>query len=331
MAAIFPLFSLILLHLCVVVFPFHCHKSVRLSAGIRWTMLICALVAFAGAVVSYFLTPTYDASMLVQEGQYLPLDHVWLRPSEQDMKLRSLQLEVVRGSGGWGGAPPPVFESDAAAVLAASTTATGAEPDEVVGKTRPGVSPGQQGHGIDEEMGLSPPPGSNTFDTSNSSISLTSRVTVHTLHNNTETNSYQNLPHDNYRQHLEHQHQEKQLHDANSPLGKSYGSLSLHQPPPPPPPPLKELSDSNNNSDNLVLFGDLNIRRNSGKNLHSAISSTSTPSSSPDKVDCNRKVLQQGDAKLSRGNTNDPSQPDVCYMVSSGCMYTLTQERDDLY
>jgi hypothetical protein len=301
---------------------------VRLSAGIRWTMLICALVAFAGAVVSYFLTPTYDASMLVQEGQYLPLDHVCLRPSELDMQLRSLQLEEERGSGGCGGVPPSVFESDAAALLAASTTTTGVAPDEVVGQTRPRMIPRQQGHGVDEEMGVTPSPWSDTVDASNSSLSPTSRATVNTLHN-TETNSYQNLAHDSYRQHLEHQHHEKQLHDAQSPQRKSYGSLSLHQPPL--PPPLKEPSDSKNNSDNLVLFGDLNIRRNSGKNLHSAISPSSTPSSSPDKAESSRKTLQQGDAKLSLGNTHDPSQPDVCYMVCNGCMDTLTQERDDLY
>ena len=65
-------------------------------------MLSCSVVAMTGAIVTYFLTPTYDAKMLVQEGKYLPLDHAFLRPSDADMLLledEGATSEYTSGSG----------------------------------------------------------------------------------------------------------------------------------------------------------------------------------------------------------------------------------------
>ena len=50
-------------------------------------MLICSFVAVLGVLVTYILTPTYDAQTLMQEGQYLALDHKFLQPSDADMLL----------------------------------------------------------------------------------------------------------------------------------------------------------------------------------------------------------------------------------------------------
>ena len=50
-------------------------------------MMVCSFVAIIGVVVTYILTPTYDAQTLMQEGQYLALDHKFLQPSDADMML----------------------------------------------------------------------------------------------------------------------------------------------------------------------------------------------------------------------------------------------------
>uniref|UniRef100_A0A7S3H6B0 Major facilitator superfamily (MFS) profile domain-containing protein n=1 Tax=Spumella elongata TaxID=89044 RepID=A0A7S3H6B0_9STRA len=57
------------------------------TAGIRLTMLVCGIVAVLGVAVTYLFIPTYDASMLVQEGNYLALDHAFLRPCDVDLML----------------------------------------------------------------------------------------------------------------------------------------------------------------------------------------------------------------------------------------------------
>lgn len=58
-------------------------------AGIRYTMLSCSVIAALGTLVTYLFIPSYDASMLVEEGSYLPLDHAFLRPCDEDL----LQLD----------------------------------------------------------------------------------------------------------------------------------------------------------------------------------------------------------------------------------------------
>lgn len=70
-------------------------------------MLICGLVALLGVGVTYLFTPTYDASMLVQEGSYLALDHAYLWPCDDDLMLldgyECVEIEDVEGGGGGSG------------------------------------------------------------------------------------------------------------------------------------------------------------------------------------------------------------------------------------
>jgi len=55
--------------------------------GIRYTMLLCAIVAICGAIVTYLFIPSYNADMLVSESKYLALEQECLRPSRVDMLL----------------------------------------------------------------------------------------------------------------------------------------------------------------------------------------------------------------------------------------------------
>lgn len=66
------------------------------DSGIRYTMMICSLIAAVGVVVTYFFIPTYGVDMLVQEGTYMVLDHACLQPSDADMMLLD-GYELVEG------------------------------------------------------------------------------------------------------------------------------------------------------------------------------------------------------------------------------------------
>lgn len=66
-------------------------------AGMKSAMIICGLIALLGAVVTYFFTPSYGASELEDEDNYLTLDHACLQPAEEYKSLlaSASQYEMV--------------------------------------------------------------------------------------------------------------------------------------------------------------------------------------------------------------------------------------------
>lgn len=55
--------------------------------GLQRCMLICSLIAVLGALVTYFLTPSYDAMSLDEDEPYLALEFHCLRPSPEQLSL----------------------------------------------------------------------------------------------------------------------------------------------------------------------------------------------------------------------------------------------------
>jgi hypothetical protein len=56
-------------------------------------MFLCALIAFLGAVVTHYFTPRYGAEELESEDEYILLEHEFLRPPEE--QIRMLELSKV--------------------------------------------------------------------------------------------------------------------------------------------------------------------------------------------------------------------------------------------
>lgn len=67
------------------------------SEGMRSAMILCGLVALLGAMVTYFFTPRYGSEELVDEDQYLALEHTCLQPSEESRGLlaSASQYEMI--------------------------------------------------------------------------------------------------------------------------------------------------------------------------------------------------------------------------------------------
>ena len=68
------------------------------NQGLRTSMFLCAIIAFLGAVVTYFFTPRYGAKDLEVEDNYLLLEHPCLQPSAEDLRILEASKEA-KGQG----------------------------------------------------------------------------------------------------------------------------------------------------------------------------------------------------------------------------------------
>ena len=65
--------------------------------GMRTAMVLCGLVAWLGALMTYLFTPRYGAHELEDEDNYIQLEHTWLQPQDEFKTLLSTpsQYEMI--------------------------------------------------------------------------------------------------------------------------------------------------------------------------------------------------------------------------------------------